>query len=1327
MNQNTNLRPLSASLMLFLLFIITNKGWTQCNFSVNAGPDQAICSSNSTTQLNGSTTALNFFWSPATGLSNPNALNTQAEVTQTTTYTLTAAQPSGINLITNGDFSQGNSGFTSDYGFDNCPPNQWGSLGCEGAYVVTTNTGTTHSNFSSCTDHTSGGGNMMAVNGANNAINIWCQIIAVNPDTDYDFSAWATSLVSDSPARLQFSINGGTIGNVFNVSPATCNWQEFSATWNSGGNASATICVTNQNNAVGGNDFALDDIFFEELCTVTDEVTIEVVEISGQIETPQTLDCNSVLQCIPLNATGSSSISGMEYEWTASNGGVIQSGGNTANPMVCGEGTYTLIVSVTTVDGTVCTDDPQTIDVISNNEPPQTPSITGTAISCTNTVGNYSFTGPQAYQTMSWFVVGDGVIITDPEDVEIEVSWNSGGFGQVCLEVSNFCDILSMTTCYDVDILDSPEAPILTGPAILCPDGNPVTYSVDNLSPVNNTFIWSPPPGATLIQTGSDNTVRLLWDENSMGGTLCVDVENDCGLAPTDCLTITVNTPLNTILDTVVCGGTTFNYNNTIYGNGNFSGTENIAGFNGCDSLIVEVMVSEVVIQNISLDAPTCDEMQGGTISSQTLQNVAGCDSLILNTTLVYTAPVNEAITTSTCDPALDGTTSTETIVSVSNCDSVIITTTLVLSNIPVTENIMEVTCAASQNGLMSSETITGFTGCDSLILNTTLVYTAPVNEDITASTCDPALDGTTSTETIVSVSNCDSVFITTTFILSNIPVTENITEVTCDASQNGLMSTETITGFTGCDSLILNTTLVYTAPTNQDENAFTCDPTQAGNTTTTNILNTAGCDSIIITTTAVFVAPVTTNLTETSCDPEDVGISSQMLIGYQGCDSLVVTETIFLDINVCSVEAVITTRPIGCGDSGGNIGVTVNTGTGPFTVFWESNITGPLGSFEIINRGDIEMITGLEAGDYTITILSANGLDWNEVVSLTQEENFSVLLTAERRTNGFGVTCSESEDGSIQSEIMGTPSPPISYAWSNGQTGETLMDVAAGTYTLTVTDAIGCTATEVEVVTSPAPIDLILEAVDLTCFEENDGVILVDTVIGGSTPYQYALSDQTAGLNTVWFNLLPGNYGVTVTDGNGCTGSQITTVATPDEVIADLGPDQEITLGSFYTLDLFSNVLPNALDTIIWSGSDLEDCENCTAQEILPFFNSSYEVMVVDTSGCRGSDEINIQVVKDRAVYIPNVFSPNGDGTNDRFFISTSAEAVEILEMNIYNRWGAIVYSDRNFPPNNPGLGWNGIFKEKEVNSGVFVYYARIQFLDGVEKVYSGDLTVLK
>lgn len=180
----------------------------------------------------------------------------------------------GGNIIFNGDFEQGDTLFTTDYILGT--GGAWGLLSNPGTYAITTSPNLVHNNFQFCADHTSGAGNQMVVNGASTAgTNVWCQTVNVQPNTNYDFSTWVTSVENTgNVAILQFSINGVNLGNTFSPSTVACNWQSFNQTWNSGASTSAQICIVNQNISGGGNDFAIDDIYFAPICTATD--TIEV-------------------------------------------------------------------------------------------------------------------------------------------------------------------------------------------------------------------------------------------------------------------------------------------------------------------------------------------------------------------------------------------------------------------------------------------------------------------------------------------------------------------------------------------------------------------------------------------------------------------------------------------------------------------------------------------------------------------------------------------------------------------------------------------------------------------------------------------------------------------------------------------------------------------------------------------------------------------------------------------------------------------------------------------------------------------------------------------
>lgn len=250
-----------------------------CNFIVNAGNDTTLCSP-AILQLQGSTTAhpdsiRSVSWQPSTSFSNPDILNPVLNVTGSGQYILNVSAVTGNNAIINGDFSLGDSGFTTSY--VQGTGGVWGILSNEGEYDISTDPALSHNSFDSFGDHTTGSGNMLVINGADVPTPIWCQTINVVPNTNYDFSAWMATCYSLNPSVLQFSINGNLLGSPFVLSSNTGVWEQFSAVWNSGTNTSANICIVNQSTAIGGNDFALDDIVFSEICTASDTVNITLI------------------------------------------------------------------------------------------------------------------------------------------------------------------------------------------------------------------------------------------------------------------------------------------------------------------------------------------------------------------------------------------------------------------------------------------------------------------------------------------------------------------------------------------------------------------------------------------------------------------------------------------------------------------------------------------------------------------------------------------------------------------------------------------------------------------------------------------------------------------------------------------------------------------------------------------------------------------------------------------------------------------------------------------------------------------------------------------
>lgn len=164
------------------------------------------------------------------------------------------------NLVTNGDFSAGGSGFSSDYTVSCGSPI---SLYPEGTYCVSLQANDHHNGFAPCNN----GGNIMVVNGTTSQLSpgvyksIWNQTVAVTPNTSYTFSVDAASVVAFSAGILRLSVNGSSSGTT-TLNLTNCSWQTLTYVWNSGAATTATLNITDENLAPSGNDFALDNITF---------------------------------------------------------------------------------------------------------------------------------------------------------------------------------------------------------------------------------------------------------------------------------------------------------------------------------------------------------------------------------------------------------------------------------------------------------------------------------------------------------------------------------------------------------------------------------------------------------------------------------------------------------------------------------------------------------------------------------------------------------------------------------------------------------------------------------------------------------------------------------------------------------------------------------------------------------------------------------------------------------------------------------------------------------------------------------------------------------
>ena len=200
------------------------------------------------------------------------------------------------------------------------------------------------------------------------------------------------------------------------------------------------------------------------------------------------------------------------------------------------------------------------------------------------------------------------------------------------------------------------------------------------------------------------------------------------------------------------------------------------------------------------------------------------------------------------------------------------------------------------------------------------------------------------------------------------------------------------------------------------------------------------------------------------------------------------------------------------------------------------------------------------------------------------------------------------------------------------------------------------------------------------------------------------------------------------VVDANGCTIEGEFVLNMPTAVEVNLGEDISVDLGDPVSIQAALNLDIDDINSIVWSENLDTDCEGCLVQTFFPYESDTFTIIVVDENGCENTDQIVINVDRDQTIYIPNAFSPNGDGINDVFTLYSDARfSPMISELRIYDRWGNEVFANFDFPPNNEAFGWKGDFRGQAHNSAIFVYHAIVEFVDGSTSFFEGDITLMK
>ncbi len=330
-----------------------------------------------------------------------------------------------------------------------------------------------------------------------------------------------------------------------------------------------------------------------------------------------------------------------------------------------------------------------------------------------------------------------------------------------------------------------------------------------------------------------------------------------------------------------------------------------------------------------------------------------------------------------------------------------------------------------------------------------------------------------------------------------------------------------------------------------------------------------------------------------------------------------------------------------------------------------------------------------------------------------------------------------------------------VGYAWNFGQGASPQVEFGEGPHeiiyesfgeksiALTVETTRGCIVTKIIDVfveaccADTSTLDLNLIGQDLICAGIPDGSIMVQG-ISGAPEYSYSLNGMDFQPSPLYSDLGPGTYSVTIQDIKGCETVETITISEPPPLSINAGPDLTVDLG--FTGQIMANYSPPGTNvTITWDPEEGLDCPgsdliDCLDPEVVSPGTTTYTVTIEDEAGCRAQDQITVTTNIVRPVYTPNVITPTTQDLNSVFRLGLGPQSEMIEELCIFDRWGSIIYIERGVLPNDPDSGWDGRFGNSDpnavveyVNPGVFVWYARIRFIDGEVFSFAGDVTVLR
>lgn len=404
--------------------------------------------------------------------------------------------------------------------------------------------------------------------------------------------------------------------------------------------------------------------------------------------------------------------------------------------------------------------------------------------------------------------------------------------------------------------------------------------------------------------------------------------------------------------------------------------------------------------------------------------------------------------------------------------------------------------------------------------------------------------------------------------------------------------------------------------------------------------------------------------------------------------------------------SSVAKNNPVSCfGYCDGSVSIAGYLGTAPYHYVWSGNINESQGSFA----------ENLCAGLYVVTVIDAENCVYHQIINVTQPDSLYSKLSITSSIQCFGKT------GSVAVEAFGG-SPNYSYLWNTNNNNSLLNEIVAGIYSVTTTDTHGCSYIQTIELTEPAELKKTSELKNMSCNNNCNGFIKTSTY-GGTKPYNYRWSNDANTANIS--SLCDGSYSITITDKNGCSISDNFLINNENH-IPDLSVSSsadEIFEGQSVNLLAFSS----ESGTYNWQNAVATNIKNIPNPTVSPSETTLYQVMFVSGDGCVIYDTIRIKVkeiiCKDPYIFVPNAFTPNGDGKNDYFKPYYPNTMIRNAYFAVYDRWGNIIYESDKLYDN----GWDGTYKGEKLSSDVYAFYLKAECINGEQYFHKGNVTLLR